>query len=270
MTTGWAATLAYPWQYRGLIQILTRREIVGRYRGSLFGSLWALLTPMLMLAVFTLVFGVVLSTRWPGGEGEGMGMVALRLLSGTLVHGLLAESLARAPVLVVSQPNYVNKVVFPLEVLGWINLLAAFVHTMLALVVLVVVNGLWGNGFAWSQLTIPLLLLPYLLLLLGITWLFAALGVYLRDLAQLVGPLIMVSMFLGPVFFPRTAMPAPLQPWLALNPITIPVEQLRVVLFDGHWPDPWVMAQYSLWALFVYMVGLKVFVALKKGFADVI
>ncbi len=269
--SGLAGVLTHPWRYRSLIQILTRREITGRYRGSLFGSLWSLLTPLLMLAVYTLVFGVVLATRWPGGgDDEGIGMVALRLLAGTLMHGLLSESLGRAPSLVLSQPNYVNKVVFPLEVLGWVNLLSALVHMLIALALLLLVNGLWGTGFAAAQLATPLLVLPYALLLLGLTWLFAAFGVYVRDLAQLVGPLVMISMFLGPIFFPRSAMPVGLQPWLALNPVTIPIEQLRRVLFDGRWPDWASLLEYSLIALLVYVLGLWVFGSLKKGFADVI
>jgi lipopolysaccharide transport system permease protein len=265
-----AGVLAHPWRYRSLIQILTRREITGRYRGSVFGSLWSLLTPLLMLAVYTLVFGVVLSTRWPGGEGEDIGMVALRLLAGTLVHALLAESLSRAPTLVISQPNYVNKVVFPLEVLGWVSLLAALVHLLVALALLLVVNGLWGSGFALAQLSAPLILLPYAVLLLGLTWLFAAFGVYVRDLVQLVGPLVMISMFLGPVFFPRSAMPAVMQPWLALNPVTIPIEQLRLVIFEGRWPDWAGLLEYTLIAVLIYLIGLWAFSTLKKGFADVI
>lgn len=270
MLSGLAGVLAHPWRYRSLIQILTRREITGRYRGSLFGSLWSLITPLLMLAVYTLVFGVVLATRWPGGHDEGIGMIALRLLAGTLLHGLLAESLSRAPVLVISQPNYVNKVVFPLEVLGWVNLLSSLFHMTIALALLLVVNGFWGSGFAITQLSIPLVVLPYTVLMLGLTWLFAAFGVYVRDLAQLVGPLIMMTMFLGPIFFPRSAMPVALQPWLALNPITIPIEQLRAVVFEGHWPDWAGLLEYSLIAILIYLFGLWVFASLKKGFADVI
>jgi lipopolysaccharide transport system permease protein len=111
---------------------------------------------------------------------------------------------------------------------------------------------------------------PYAALLLGLTWLFAALGVYVRDLIQLVGPLVMMTMFLGPVFFPRSAMPEGLQPWLALNPLTIPIEQLRLVLFEGRWPDWSVLAAYSLVAVAIYLFGLWAFASLKKGFADVI
>ena len=263
-------TLAHPWRHGALIRILTWRDISGRYRGSLLGSAWSLLTPLLMLGVFTFVFGVVAPTRWPGAEDQGMGMFALRLLSGMVVHGLLAEILQRAPVLVTSQPNYVTKIVFPLETLGWVALLTGAFHAAMALLVLVVLNGLFGTGFAPTLLALPLVLLPYALLLLGLCWLLAALGVYLRDLSQLVGPLVLVCMFLGPVFYPRQAMPALIQPWLALNPITIPVEQVRRVLFEAQWPQWDVLAQYSLVALAVYAFGLWVFAKLKKGFADVL
>jgi lipopolysaccharide transport system permease protein len=264
------AVLSHPWRHRALIGILARREITGRYRGSLLGSLWSLLTPLLMLAVFTLVFGVILPSRWPGAAGTGIGMFALTLLAGMLLHGLLGEVLNRAPSLVVSQPNYVTKVVFPLEVLGWISLLAALFHAAIGLVVLVLVNGAWGTGFAWSQLALPLLLLPLAVMLLGLGWLFAALGVYVRDLAQLVGPLVMVAMFLGPVFYPRTAMPEGLRPWLAVNPVTVPVEQARRVLFEAQWPDWTALALYSLASVAVYLFGLWAFATLKKGFADVL
>ena len=262
--------LAHPWRHRALIRILTWRDISGRYRGSLMGSAWSLLTPLLMLAVFTFVFGVVAPTRWPGAEEQGMGMFALRLLSGMVVHGLLSELLQRAPALVTAQPNYVTKVVFPLEVLGWVALLTGLFHTAMALLVLIMLNGALGTGLSLTLLALPLVLVPYALLLLGIAWILAALGVYLRDLAQVIGPLVMASMFLGPVFYPREAMPAAIQPWLAWNPITVPVEQVRRVLFEAQWPQWDILAQYALVAIGVYLLGLWAFERLKKGFADVL
>lgn len=262
--------LAHPWRHRALIRILTWRDISGRYRGSLMGSAWSLLTPLLMLAVFTFVFGVVAPTRWPGAEEQGMGMFALRLLSGMVVHGLLSELLQRAPALVTAQPNYVTKVVFPLEVLGWVALLTGLFHSAMALLVLILLNGALGTGLSLTLLALPLVLVPYALLLLGIAWILAALGVYLRDLAQVIGPLVMASMFLGPVFYPREAMPAAIQPWLAWNPITVPVEQVRRVLFEAQWPQWDILAQYALVAIGVYLLGLWAFDRLKKGFADVL
>ena len=264
------AALTHPVRHQALIRILTWREVSGRYRGSLLGSVWSLLTPLLLLGVYTLVFGVVAPTRWPGAEEQGIGMFALRLLAGMVVHGLLAEALSRAPTLVTAQPNYVTKVVFPLETLAWVNLLTALFHTAMALVVLVVLNGALGTGVAWTLLALPVIFLPYGLMLMGLIWLIAAFGVYLRDLTQLIGPLVMITMFLGPVFYPRSAMPAAAQPWLVLNPITVPVEQVRRVVFESQWPQWDVLAQYALVALAVYLLGLWVFAKLKKGFADVL
>lgn len=261
---------AHPWRHWALIRILTWREVSGRYRGSLLGSLWSLLTPLLMLGVYTLVFGVVAPTRWPGAEDQGMGMFALRLLAGMIIHGLLSETFGQAPVLVTSQPNYVKKVVFPLETLAWVNLLTALFHSMMAMLVLVLLNAVLGTGLYWTLLALPLILLPYVALLLGLTWLIAALGVYLRDISQIIGPLIMVSMFLGPVFYPRSAMPAAAQSWLSLNPITVPIEQLRRILFDAQWPQWDVLAHYALASVIIYLAGLWVFTKLKKGFADVL
>lgn len=259
-----------PIRHRSLIGVLTWREIAGRYRGALLGVAWAVVTPLLMLAVFTLVFGVVLQSRWPQTENQGIGMFALQLLAGLLLHGILAESFGRAPTLVVQQPNYVNKVVFPLEALAWVALLSAAFHGAVGLMLLWLINGIWGTGFSATQLALPLVVAPYMLLLTGLTLLFAALGVYLRDLQQIVGSLVMVCMFLGPVLFPRSSMPATLQSWLLLNPLTVPVEQFRRVLFQEAWPDWTPLASYALAALIIYASGAAVFGLLKRGFADVV
>lgn len=270
MPSALTASLTHPWRHRALIRILTRREVAGRYRGSLLGSLWPVLTPLLMLSVYTLVFGVILPARWPGAASQGIGLFALNLLGGLLLHGLLAETLSNAPALVIGQPNYVKKVVFPLEVLGWVNLLAALFHAAVGLLLLVVVNGVWGTGFALTQVALPLLLLPFALLVMGLGLMFTAAGVYLRDLALLVGPLVSMLMFLGPVFYPREAMPEEMRGWLALNPITVPIEQLRAVVFEAQWPDWAELGQYALLAVVVYLLGLWVFATLKRGFADVV
>lgn len=259
-----------PWHSRDLIGILTWREIAGRYRGSLLGSLWPVLTPVIMLGLYTVVFGIILPSRWPDLEDQGMGGFALRLLSGMLVHGLLAEVWSRAPTLFTANPNYVTKVVFPLQVLAWVNLLAALFHVVLAMLVMLAINGAIGSGFGVTQVAIPLLLAPLCVMLMGSSLMLAGLGVYVRDISQIVGPLVVALMFLGPVFYPRSAMPESLQPWLLLNPLTVPIEQFRRVLFEGLWPEWGVLAQYSLVAVMVYAIGLGVFTMLRKGFADVL
>lgn len=267
---GGGGALCAPWRHRGLIAALARRELLGRYRGALLGLLWPLITPLLMLLVYTFVFGVVFQARWPRAGGGGLGQFAMVLLSGLLVHGLLAEVLSRAPGAVVAQPNYVKKVVFPLETLAWVDVAVALAHALAGLALLVVVNGLWGSGFAPAQLALPLILLPYALLLLGLAWVLSSLGVYLRDLGQAVAPAITALMFLGPVFYARESLSAPLAGWLALNPITVIVEQTRRVLFAGLWPEWTALGLYMLAALVVYAVGLAMFNTLKRGFADVV
>jgi len=256
---------------RDLVLVLTRREIAGRYRGSILGHLWALANPLLLLGVYTLVFGVVLPARWPTAPDEGgMTAFALRLLTGLLLHGFLAESLARAPTLVVSQPNYVTKVVFPLDALGWVTMLTAAFHTLIGIALLVLVNAAWGTGPAFAQLALPLIALPLALAVLGLVWVLAALGVYVRDLAQGIGPLLTVLMFLGPVFYPRDAMPAAVQGWLLLNPVTVPVGQARRVLFEHAWPDWGMLGGYALASIVLFLVGRRVFHLLRNGFADVL
>lgn len=266
-----ASLFPSPWPQRDLIHVLTQRELAGRYRGSVLGHAWALLTPIAMLAVYTLVFGVILPSRWPGADaGGGLGLFALRLLAGLLLHGMLAEALGRAPQLVVSQPNYVTKIVFPLEVLGWVNVLTAGFHLAIGMGVLLVANALWGAGLHPAQLALPLVLLPFFAVVTGLGWAFAGLGVYLRDLGQATGPVLMIAMFLGPVFYPRAALPDAMQGWLLLNPVTVPVEQARRVLFEHLWPQWDVLAAYTMVAMLAYLAGLALFSMLKRGFADVL
>lgn len=257
--------------HRDLVLVLARRELAARYRGSVLGDLWALANPLLLLGVYTLVFGVVLPARWPTTPHEGgMAAFALRLLAGLLLHGFLAEALARAPTLVTSQPNYVTKVVFPLEVLGWVAMLTAGVQAFVGLALLVAVNAVWGAGPDPAQLALPLILLPFGLAILGLTWILSALGVYLRDVAQGIGPILTVLMFLGPVFYPRDAMPASLRDWLLLNPVTVPVEQARRVLFEHAWPDWGMLGGYGVASLVLFFAGHRLFHTLRSGFADVL
>jgi lipopolysaccharide transport system permease protein len=270
VATPFVAAVHHPWRHRTLVEVLTLREVRVRYRNSPLGPLWALLTPLLMLSVYTLVFGVVMPARWPGSAGDGIWLFALNLLVGVLLHGLLAEVLGRAPEQVVSQPNYVTKVVFPLEVLGWVALLSAAFQTATGLALLLLANGFWGTGFAISQLALPLILFPFALMLMGLGWLLSALGVYLRDLAQVVGPLVTMLMFLAPVFYPREALPEPMRVWLLLNPLTVVIEQSRLALFEAQWPDWGVLATYGLAAMSVYLIGFWTFSILKRGFADVL
>jgi lipopolysaccharide transport system permease protein len=253
-----------------LWRALVRQELANRYRGTLLGWVWPLLMPLVLLGVYGFVFGTVFKSRWPGqAESESAGF-ALYLLAGLLVHGLLAEAVAGAPGVLLRQANFVRKVVFPLPVLPAVPLGVGLVHSAVGLALLTVVGGLLGHGPHASALALPLVLLPFLALIWGLALLLAALGVYLRDLQQVSGVLVMLMLFVGPVFFPASLVPEGWAWLLALNPISWPVETVRGALLEGHWPSPAGLAAYTLSASAVLGLGWLAFAKLRRGFADVL
>ncbi len=257
------------WHNRQLIAQMTRREVIGRYRGSVMGLAWSFFNPILMLAVYTFVFSEIFKARWVG-QDAGKGQFAILLFVGMIVHGLFAECANRAPSLILSNSNYVKKVVFPLEILPLITLGSALFHTCISLIVLILAQLLLTHALPWTAALLPLVLMPLVLGTLGISWLLASLGVFLRDVSHVIGVLTTVLLFLSPVLYPVAALPPAYQPWLKLNPLTYIIEESRNILLFGHLPQ---------WgSLFVAMVigalmaaaGYWVFQKTRKGFADVL
>lgn len=253
-----------------LLRSLVRQELVNRYRGTLLGWAWPLLMPLVLLAVYGFVFGTVFKARWPGqGEDQTLGF-ALYLLAGLLVHGLLAEALSGAPGLLVRHANFVRKVVFPLPVLPAVPLGVGLVHSSIGLVLLAVVGAIGGYGPHASMLAVPVVLVPFLAAVWGMALMLASLGAYLRDLQQISGVLVMVMLFVGPVFFPADMVPEGWGWLIALNPISWPVETVRKALFEGLWPSATGFAAYTIFASFVAGIGWVAFAKLRRGFADVL
>ena len=262
-------TLRDAWSHRSLVAALTAREIAARYKGSTLGVLWAILLPLLMLATYTLVFSVVFRARWPS-LGGSKGEFALVLFAGLLVFNLFAECVNRAPTLVLQNASYVKKVVFPLEVLPVVSLAAAVFNAALSYLVWQVF-ALFVFGIPpWTVLLLPLLLLPVCLFTLGLSWIAAALGVYVRDLAQLTAVVTGALMFLSPIFYPLSALPESYQPLLALNPLAGVIEAVRNALLWGKLPDTWTYLIQLLGSAVIAWVGLAFFQRMRKGFADVV
>jgi len=263
-------TLPRPAEHLTLWRILVAQELSVRYRGTLLGIIWPLLMPVMMLAVYGFVFGAVFRARWPGlDEGDHLGF-SLNLFIGLLVHGLLAEAVGSSPSLLQRNPNFVRKVVFPLPVLVAVPLGSALVHMLLGTLLVFAVNLFWGSGGYWSVLAFPAIVLPYLILLYGLALILAALGPYLRDLAQVVTVLVIVALFTGAVFYPRSMVPPLLAGAVNINPISWPTEALRLSMLHGQWPEPFALALYSVAALVIFLLGTLVFRALRPGFADVL
>ncbi len=258
------------WRNRNLVAQMTKREVLGRYKGSALGLAWSFFNPVFMLTVYTFVFSVVFKSRWGVGSEESKTQFAMVLFVGMIVHGLFAEVLNRAPSLILSNVNYVKKVVFPLETLPVISLGAALFHGLISIGVLLFAFVIFNGYLQWTVVFAPLVLLPLVILSLGLAWMLASLGVFLRDVSQTIGIITMIMMFLSPVFYPVTALPEEFRPWLMANPLTFIIEQAREVLIWGHLPNWLGLGLYTLAATAVAWAGYAWFQKTRKGFADVL
>lgn len=258
-----------PLRQRALIWQFARRDVLARYRGSLLGLGWSFLTPLLMLAVYTFVFRIVFKARWGTGGSDDFEF-ALQVYAGLIVFGLFAEVVSRAPRLVLDHPNLVKKVVFPLEILPWVAVLAGLFHLVLNLVVLLAAAAYTRGSQPLTIVALPLVLVPLVPLLLGLGWFLAGLGVFLRDVGQITSLVVSLLMFLSPVFYPVSGVPERWQPLLLANPLTPVIEQLRRVVLDGLWPEWSQLALHLIIAGVFAWAGARWFAATRKGFADVI
>lgn len=258
------------WRNRQLIVQMTRREVVGRYRGSVMGLAWSFFNPILMLVVYTFVFSVVFKSRWGTGGDESQTSFAIVLFVGLIVYNLFAEMANRAPGLILANVNYVKKVIFPLEILPVVGLGAALFHSLISLGVLLVAILLIKGSLVWTVVYFPLILVPLLIATLGVAWFLASLGVFVRDVGQTIGILTTVLMFVSPVFFPISALPKDFQFWQMLNPLAFAIEQSRGVIIFGKQPDWSELGIYAGASLLVAWAGYWWFQKTRKGFADVL
>ena len=252
-----------------MVKALIIREVVGRYRGSMMGILWSFFNPIFMLLVYTFVFSVVFKARWSGGS-DSKTEFALVLFAGLMVFNLFSECINRAPSLILANVNYVKKVVFPLEILPWVAMGSALFHFFISLSVWLTAYAILFGMPHLSALLLPLVVAPLVLLIMGLTWALSALGVYLRDVAQLTGTATTVLMFLSPIFYPISALPEKYRSLLMLNPLGPAIEQAREVLFWGKPPSITILIIYYALAALVAWLGFAWFQKTRKGFADVL
>lgn len=255
---------------RQLILQMTTREVIGRYKGSIMGVMWSFFNPMLLLAVYTFVFSVVFKARWGLGQPENQFQYAMLLFVGMIAHGLMAETLSRAPLLMIQNVSYIKKIVFPLEILPVVSLCTALFHAFISLIVLMLAMLIINGSWQWTLILFPAVLFPLLMLILGLGWILASLGVFLRDIAQPISLIITLLLFASPVFYPLTALPDYIQPWLMFNPLTLIIEQARAVLIFGLMPDWKSLAIYSAVAATMMWLGYVWFQKTRKGFANVL
>lgn len=254
-------------RHRYLVAQLARRDVLARYKGSVLGLGWSVLFPLLILLSYTFVFRTVFKARWPGG-GDTTEEFALQVFAGLVIFNLFAELLNRAPRLVLEQPNLVKRVVFPLEVLAWVAVAGSMFHAVLGLAILLAAVAWAGPGLtAWAFL-VPLVLAVTVPSLLGLAWLLSGLGVFVRDIGHAMGPAVTMLMFMSPVLYPAKALPEVLAALLWLNPLTIPIENLRLLLLEGRAPHWQALFFYTLAGLVFAFVAHRLFDRVKPAFAD--
>ena len=250
---------------------MTKRDFLGRYQGSLGGVFWSLLQPLFLLSVYTLAFGVILKARWGNSAGASQNATsdyALLLFSGLIFYNMLAECLTRAPNLIASNPNFVKKIVFPLELLPLISVLIALVHGLIALMIWLVGYGVLNVSLQPTSLFLPLILLVFFPVLLAVNFVLAALGILVKDIGQLIGLVTQTLLFLTPIFYSVASAPPLLQTLLKLNPLTFVIEEARQVLFFGQTPDFLGLALYGLLSFAACWLSLILFMRLRPLFAD--
>lgn len=259
------------WSHRDLVWQLARRDVAMRYRATHLGLLWSVLTPLIQLAVYTFLFAIVFKIRWGSDTGESRGIYALAMFSGMLVYNVFSEVMTRAPGLVVGNPNYVKKLVFPLEVFVPSALIGALINMVISLAV-------WLAGWVlitrtWPHLTmvwLPIAVIPVLFTTVGLSWGIASLGVFVRDLSHAVQLFVWILFFMTPIFYRVDSVPYPYRAILEVNPLSHAIEDVRNALMHGMHPDwPWLGAA-TLGSLLLAQLGYAFFMKSKRAFADVL
>jgi lipopolysaccharide transport system permease protein len=253
---------------RSLIRTMVRRDVLGRYRGSFGGAFWTVLNPLILMLTYFFVFGVVLRARFPNDPSRAG--FALYFLAGMLPWLAISEAAGRAPTVMMEHRNFVKKLVFPVETLP-VNLVTAGLVSEVFGVALFLLGFWLARGYVRpSIIWLPVLVIPQILLTAGICWFLAALGVFVRDLAQINGFLLTLWFFLTPICYPETSLPGPAIRILSRNPLFVLVRGYRDVLMEGRAP-----AFHSLWklcviSLVIFVAGHAWFYKLRKSFADLI
>jgi len=259
---------------REIVIRFSERELLSRNKGSALGFIWTVLQPLLMLAVYTFVFAVVWQAKWGVGgaaAGESNATFALSVFCGLIMFDLFAATVGASAAIVVNNANYVKKVIFPLEALPLAQLGAGLCTFAISLLILLTGNFFFGSGLSKTVYFVPLVLLPMVALAAGVAWFVASLGVYLRDLRQLVsGLLLPVLFFVTPVFYPSERVPAAFAWILAINPLAGLVENARRVMLYGQMPDWPSLITVAVVSLLAMQLGYAFFMKSKRSFADVL
>lgn len=259
------------WKYRDLIWELTKREIQQQYQGSYIGFVWTVIVPLMMLLIYTFVFSVVFQARWSGAtENTPPQEFALILFAGLTPFNVFSAVVNRSPGLIINVPNYVKKVIFPLEILPIVVLGSALFTSLIYIALILIGNVIVYHSIPTTIIFLPLAYLPLVFLCLGLSWFVSSLGVFIRDIGQGVVVVVQVLFFMTPIFYPATSVPESMHIFLSINPLTAIVDFFRSALLGNQPPNWLAWGQLSVATILFALLGYVWFMKTKKGFADVL
>lgn len=245
------------------------RELASRFRGSMLGWLWALASPLVMMAAYTVIFSGVLSV--PNAQANHTkGSLSLVIFSGIILFNLFAELLYRSPGLIHEHAGFIKKSIFPTETLAWIAVFRALVYASISFGVLLVFQLVLTWHIPWTVIFVPFVVVPFVLLLLGAVWFLMALGAFTRDIVHLMASIVPVMMFITPVFYTFSQVPERLRPWVRLNILGDYIDMFRNVSVFGQLPSPILYLTCAAVSVVVFRLGYAFFMRYKAVFADVI
>ena len=251
-----------------LIWSLAKRDLLTRYKGSMLGIVWAIVTPVVMIAIFTFIFAGIFGARF--GTSNSHWDYALYLFCGLIPWTMFQETLQQSATTIVNHANLVKRVIFPLETLPVAQAFSALGNQLFASVALLLAVVVIQHRLSLTFVWFPLLLIPQLLLAIGAGWLLASLGVFLRDIVQGVSLVLMAWMYLTPIIYPESIVPARFSKVIQLNPFTALVRNYRRIFLENQHPD-WVgLGYFAVVSLLVFVFGYWWFARTRKNFADVI
>lgn len=258
---------------RELLRQLVKRNIYGRYRGTAGGLAWSVIQPLLMLAVYTFIFSVVFKARWgtlPSGGLDGSYSFAVIMFCGMTVFSVFSESITAAPMLIVNNPNYVKKVIFPIEILPIAQVVSSTIINFIWMMILFIGAVFLLKSLSWTMLLFPIIFIPFLFFTMGLSFFLASLGVYFRDLAHVTGIVVQILFLMTPIFYSMQMVPEKFQLILKLNPLTWIVEETRAVFLFKQLPNWDAVVVIAIVSFITFQLGYIWLNKTKKGFADVL
>jgi lipopolysaccharide transport system permease protein len=258
---------------RELLRQLVKRNIYGRYRGTAGGLAWSVMQPLLMLAVYTFIFSVVFKSRWgtlPSGGIDGSYSYSVIMFCGMTVFSVFSESITAAPMLIVSNPNYVKKIIFPIEILPIAQVISSTIINLIWMAILFIGAVFLLKSLYWTMLLLPIIFIPFLFFTTGLSFFVASLGVYFRDLAHVNGIIVQILFLLTPIFYSTQMVPEKFQFFLKLNPLTWIVEETRAVFLFKQLPNWDAIIVIIIISFLTFQLGYVWLNKTKKGFADVL